>query len=66
MYNRRRFKQTETLQDRLAAFATQTRQEASVLPPGTERDELMKKARQADVASHIDEWANSAGLQPPT
>jgi hypothetical protein len=25
----------------------------------------MKKARQADVASHLDDWAHSPRLQPP-
>ena len=25
----------------------------------------LKKARQADTAAHLDEWANSPGLMPP-
>ena len=25
----------------------------------------LRRARQADTASHLDEWINSAGLQPP-
>jgi len=29
------------------------------------KDELIRKARQADTASHIDEWINSPGLQAP-
>jgi hypothetical protein len=26
---------------------------------------LLRRARQADTAAHLDEWANSPGLQPP-
>ena len=40
--------------------------QAAKLPPGPERDALIRKARQADTASHLDDWANSPGLQPPT
>jgi hypothetical protein len=65
MVNRRRFKQNSTLQDRLQAFASEVRAKAEALPPGTERDELMRKARQADTTLHLHDWANSPGLQPP-
>jgi hypothetical protein len=33
--------------------------------PGPERDELLKKLRQAETAMHMEDWANSRGLQPP-
>jgi hypothetical protein len=62
---RRRFKQATSLKDRLASFAREARKKASELRPGPEQDALLKKARQSDTASHIDEWANSPGLQPP-
>ena len=62
---RRRFKQVETFTDRLATFAKRTRERASLLPPGAEKAELLSKARQADTAAHLDDWANSPGLQPP-
>jgi hypothetical protein len=62
---RRRFKQTDSLQVRLAAFAQDARAEAAKLPLGTEREEMLRKASQADTAAHIDEWCNSPGLQPP-
>ena len=65
MQRRRRFKQTLSLQDRLAAWADEIRKQAASLPSGPERDALLKKAGQADVASHLDSWANSAGLQLP-
>jgi hypothetical protein len=64
--HRRRFKQTTTLQDRLRLWAEKIREDAKHLRPGSEKDALLKKARQADTASRLDEWANSPGLQPPT
>jgi hypothetical protein len=66
MKKRRRFKQTTTLKERLMAFAEEVRGRASTLPAGAERDELLKKASRADTAAHIDDWANSSGLQSPT
>ncbi len=62
---RRRFKQTVSLKDRLASFAKEAREQAASLPPSPEREALLKKASQADTASHLDDWANSPGLQPP-
>ena len=65
MTKRRRFIQTESLKDRLAAFAERARENARFLKVGAERDELLKKAQHADTAAHIEDWLNSPGLQPP-
>ena len=65
MQLRRRVKQTLSLQDRLRLFSQRLKAEASKLRPGPEQDALLKRARVADTASHIDEWANSPGLRPP-
>jgi hypothetical protein len=62
---RRRFKQNLSLKDRLAAWAKGVREQAAQLPPGPEQDAMLKRASQADTAAHLDEWANSPGLQPP-
>jgi len=62
---KRRFKQSRSLQDRLAAFAQDARDEAEKLPPGIERNNMLRKASQANTAAHLDDWANSPGLQPP-
>jgi hypothetical protein len=35
--------------DRLALFAKATREKASLLPPGAEKDELLRKAGRADT-----------------
>lgn len=62
---RRRFKQTLILEARLADEAKRLRAEAKRLPPGAERDELIRKVRQAEIASHLNEWLTSPGLRPP-
>jgi hypothetical protein len=56
---RRSFKQQPSFQDRLASFAKLARETASLLPPGAEKDELLRKAEQADTAVHLNEWASS-------
>lgn len=63
---RRRFKQQLTLQDRLAAWSKEVMATAMALPAGAEREAMIKRARQADVAAHLDDWAKSPELQPPT
>ena len=62
---RRRFKQTASLEERLAQEAARLRQQAKELPPGREREILLRRARQAETGSHITEWLTSPGLQPP-
>ncbi len=63
--HRRRFKQTRNLTERLAEEAATCREQAKLLPPGAVREELLRKARQADTAAHMDDWLRSPGLQPP-
>ena len=62
---RRRFRQETSLEERLARHAQESRERAGQLPPGKEREFLLKRARQADAATRINEWVNSPGLQPP-
>ena len=65
MQKRRRYEQTQTLQDRLTSYAQQARELAATLPPCPKKEDLLRKAQQADTASHLDEWLSSPGLQPP-
>jgi hypothetical protein len=62
---RRRFKQTQSLEERLAEEAKSLRAEAKLLPPGAARDEMIRKARQAETGSRMTEWLTSPGLQAP-
>lgn len=65
MEKRFRFKQTQTLSERLLDEAEHARELASSLPPGKARDHLLRQARKADVAAHIEDWLRSPGLRPP-
>ena len=62
---RRRFKQLESLQDRLMKFAKEAREKASRLPPGPVQEDMLRKARRAETAFHMDDWLSSQELQPP-
>jgi hypothetical protein len=52
---RRRFKETAPLDERLAEEAKRLRKEAELTPSGIERERLDLKARQAETALHIHE-----------
>lgn len=63
---RRRFKQIKTFQERLAEEAEQFKAAAAQQPLGSHaRELLLRRARQAETAAHIDAWLKSPGLQPP-
>ncbi|MCD9112367.1 MULTISPECIES: hypothetical protein [Bradyrhizobium] len=62
---RRRFKQTVPLEDRLADEAKRLREKARSLPPGIERERAIRKARQVETGSQMSEWLRSPGLQAP-
>ncbi|AJA62516.1 MULTISPECIES: hypothetical protein [Bradyrhizobium] len=62
---RDRFKQDRALGERLIEEARQAREGVEQLPLGTEREDLLRKARAADITAHIDEWLKSPDLQPP-
>jgi len=62
---RRRFNQTQLLEDRLSEEAKRLREEAKLLRPGALRDEMIRRARQAETGARISEWLRSPGLAPP-
>ena len=62
---RNRFTQTITLGDRLAQEAERLRQKARTVSADKERERLLRKARQLETASNINEWLSSPGLQTP-
>ncbi|WP_249140735.1 hypothetical protein [Bradyrhizobium liaoningense] len=65
MSKRRRFKQTTSLEERLAEEARHLREEAELLPHGPVRDAALRRAREAETGAHISDWLRSPGLQPP-
>lgn len=64
MQTRRRFKQDMPLKERLALEAQSLRQQADNALP-EEREQLLRKARQAETASHLSDWLRSPGLKAP-
>jgi hypothetical protein len=54
-----------SFQKRLLQQAQEAKEKAQKLKPGPERDALLRKIGQLDVARHIDEWISSPGLAPP-
>jgi len=62
---RRRLKQTSPLETRLCEEAAHLRKQAQGTHPGVERERLLQKARQAEVAAQMSDWLQSPGLQPP-
>jgi len=63
MQEPRRFNQTAPLDQRLIEEAQRLRKEARGTHPGIERERLIRRARQAETAAHMQEWLT--GLQPP-
>jgi hypothetical protein len=63
---RRRIKHTTTFEERLAEEARRFKEAAEKEAPGsTARELLLRRARQAETASHMNDWLRSPGLQPP-
>lgn len=54
-----------SLEERLAEEAKRLREKARCLPPGLERESILRKARQAETGAHVSEWLRSPGLQTP-
>jgi hypothetical protein len=52
---RRRFQQTDFLEDRLGVQAIRLRAEAEALPEGPERENLLRLARQAESGARMSE-----------
>ena len=54
-----------TLEQRLAQEALRIQEQVKSLPHGKERELLVRKTRQLETASHVNEWILSPGLKPP-
>ncbi len=54
-----------TFDKRMANEARRLEQQAQTMPPGKDRDMLLRKARQTKTAAHINEWLSSPGLMSP-
>ena len=59
--NRNRRKNTVPFDERLHQAASDARRAAEQLPQGDQRDALLKKSRQAEMAAHLNHWLTSPG-----
>jgi hypothetical protein len=55
-----------TLEQKWHQLSEAAKTEAEKLPHGKEREALLRKARQLETASQINQWISSPALQPPT
>jgi hypothetical protein len=60
----RRIEQFTSLEERLAERDQELRAKAKALH-GIERERMMRQAREAEIAAHMNEWLSSPGLQTP-
>jgi len=65
MTERRRSRSIESFEARLEDEAKRLRAEAELLPPGADRDALLRKAQQAETGAQMSGWLRSRELQPP-
>jgi hypothetical protein len=63
MSKRRRFKQSQSLEERLAAEAKHLREKAETAPPGSERETLLRRASQFEEGSHMSKWLRTPGFE---
>jgi hypothetical protein len=54
-----------TIDEKWRQQSEAAKNEAQKLPHGKEREALVRKARQLETASHINEWLSSPGLAAP-
>ena len=66
MQKRRRFKQSMSLEERLAEETSHLREQVKFLPHGPPRDVVLRRIRQNETASQISDWLRSPGLKAPT
>jgi hypothetical protein len=52
-------------EERVFRAAKDLKVQAWRMPPGPERDALLRRARRMDIANHMNEWLSSPGLQAP-
>jgi hypothetical protein len=54
-----------SLEAQITAEKARCTEQLTAAPHGPERDALVKKIRQRDIASHMNDWLRSPGLKSP-
>jgi hypothetical protein len=56
----------QSFEARVSQRARELEEQAWRMPPGPERDQLLRRARQLDIVTHIDDWLSlQPGSRPP-
>lgn len=63
MSDRSQVAQDQPLEERLAEEAKRLRARAKTFPPGDRREEMLKKAEQAEVGVHMSKFLQSSGTR---
>ena len=53
------------LEDRISQAMKDLQERANSLPPGLERNKLMRRVRVMDTSNHLHNWLASPGLRAP-
>lgn len=61
---RQYFKRVLPLSERLSQFARRGREQAQAMRPGKNREDVLQKVRQAEVALQVDEWLSLSAAVP--
>jgi hypothetical protein len=61
----RRRSAPNTFGENIAAEKSRCEEQLASTPDGPERDALVKKIRQLNTASHMNDWLRSPELRPP-
>jgi hypothetical protein len=62
---RNRRKNSVPFDQRLQRLAEEAREAAGKLPDGQQREALLRKAKQAETAAHLNEWLSFSEQQSP-
>jgi hypothetical protein len=62
---RRRRSVPHTFEEQIAAERDRMEAQLVGLPPGPKQEQIRRKIRQLETASHMNEWLRSPGLQAP-
>jgi len=61
----RRRSAPHTFEGQIAAEKKRLEEQMTGTPHGPQRDAMIKKLRQLDTASHMNDWLRSSGLRSP-
>lgn len=58
------FKRVLPFSERLSQFAQRGREQAQAMRPSKNRDDILQKVRQTEVALQVDEWLSLSAAVP--